>query len=252
MVLSGFHSLQKAIIITMARPKKTKKPLLSDNHLSLIDISPMTDTQKEFFTKYKDDKSQVLLGYPGTGKTFMALYKAFEEINDPKSEYHRIVIVRSAVPTRDVGFLPGTLAEKGEVYELPYKSICTELFGRGDAYDILKKHRNIEFITTSFIRGLTLDRSIIIVDEFQNMTAHEADSVITRVGNWSKIMLCGDILQRDLTKGSERNIESVLNVLRKMDNIFDFTEFGENDIVRSGLVGDYIRMKHKVYPNGYK
>lgn len=235
----------------MARPRKSKK-LLADNHLDLSDISPMTENQSAFFESYKSDKSQVLLGYPGTGKTFMALYKAFEEITDPKSEYQRIVIVRSAVPTRDVGFLPGTLAEKGEVYELPYKSICTELFNRGDAYDILKKHRTVEFITTSFIRGLTLDRSIIIVDEFQNMTAHEADSVITRVGNFSKILLCGDILQRDLSKHSERNIEAMLNVLRKMPNTFDFTEFGENDIVRSGLVGDYIRMKHKIYPDGYK
>ena len=236
----------------MARPKKLKKPLLSDNHLSLATISPMTKTQSQFFEKYKSDKSQVLTGYPGTGKTFMALYKAFEEVNDPATDYHRIVIVRSAVPTRDVGFLPGTLAEKGEVYELPYKAICNELFGRGDAYDILKKHRNIDFITTSFIRGLTLERSIIIVDEFQNMTAHEADSVITRVGNFSKIILCGDILQRDLNKHSEKNIECLLKVLGKMEDTFDFTDFGENDIVRSGLVGEYIRMKHKIYPDGYK
>jgi phosphate starvation-inducible protein PhoH len=236
----------------MARQKRSKKPLLADNHLALADISPMTDNQQLFFKNFDSDKSQVLMGYPGTGKTFMALYKAFEDLNNPLTDYQRIVIVRSAVPTRDVGFLPGTLAEKGEVYELPYKSICTELFGRGDAYDILKKHRTIEFITTSFIRGLTLDRSIIIVDEFQNMTAHEADSVITRVGNFSKILLCGDILQRDLTKGSEKNIEELLNVLRKMENTFDFTEFGEDDIVRSGLVGDYIKMKHRVYPDGYK
>lgn len=236
----------------MARqPKKGKCPLVA-NHLSLVDIAPITDNQTAFFEKYKSDKSQVMLGYPGTGKTFMALYKAFEDLNNPLTDYQRIVIVRSAVPTRDVGFLPGTLAEKGEVYELPYKSICTELFGRGDAYDILKKHRSIEFITTSFIRGLTLDRSIIIVDEFQNMTAHEADSVITRVGNFSKILLCGDILQRDLTKGSEKNIEELLYVLRRMENTFDFTEFGEDDIVRSGLVGDYIKMKHRVFPGGYK
>lgn len=234
----------------MARQKKTKK-LLTENHLELADISPMTENQTKFFKKYSSDKSQVLLGYPGTGKTFMALYKAFEEINDPSSDYQRIVIVRSAVPTRDVGFLPGTLAEKGEVYELPYKSICTELFGRSDAYEILKKHRAVEFITTSFIRGLTLDRAIIIVDEFQNMTAHEADSVITRVGSFSKIILCGDILQRDLNKRSERNIESLLKVLDKMPEVFDFTQFEEDDIVRSGLVGDYIRTKHKLYPDGY-
>jgi len=234
----------------MARQKKSKNAL-ADNHLNLVDISPMTENQSIFFENCKSDKSQVLLGYPGTGKTFMALYKAFEEISNPTTEYQRIVIVRSAVPTRDVGFLPGTLAEKGEVYELPYKSICTELFGRADAYEILKKHRTVEFITTSFIRGLTLDRSIIIVDEFQNMTAHEADSVITRVGNWSKIMFCGDVLQRDLIKRSEKNIEALLRVLKELPDEFDFTHFGENDIVRSGLVGNYIRKKHKLYPEGY-
>lgn len=235
----------------MAKQRKPKKPLLSNNNLALADITPMTENQSVFFQNYSSDKSQVLLGYPGTGKTFMALYKAFEELNDPSTDYERIVIVRSAVPTRDVGFLPGTLAEKGEVYELPYKSICTELFGRSDAYEILKKHKTIEFITTSFIRGLTLDRSIIIVDEFQNMTAHEADSVITRVGNYSKILLCGDILQRDLNKNSEKNIESLLRVLRDMPQVFDFTTFDEDDIVRSGLVGDYIRTKHRIYPDGY-
>lgn len=233
----------------MAR-KRTKK-LLSDTNLSLNKIEPITDNQALFFENYKSDKSQVLMGYPGTGKTFMALYKALEEMNEPASEYQRVVIVRSAVPTRDVGFLPGTLAEKGEVYELPYKAICTELFGRADAYEILKKHRNIEFITTSFIRGLTLDKSIILVDEFQNMTAHEADSVLTRVGHFSKIMFCGDILQRDINKYSEKNIESMIKVMQNMENSFDFTYFNEDDIVRSGLVGDYIKAKHKLYPDGY-
>lgn len=235
----------------MARRKPNKKSPLVENHLVLAEISPMTKNQSLFFDNYDTDKSQVLIGYPGTGKTFMALYRAFQEINNPETDYQRIVIVRSAVPTRDVGFLPGTLAEKGEVYELPYKSICTELFGRADAYEVLKKHRTVEFITTSFIRGLTLDKAIIIVDEFQNMTAHEADSVITRVGSFSKILLCGDILQRDLNKNCEKNIEILLKVLDQMPDDFDFTYFDENDIVRSGLVGNYIRTKHKIFPDGY-
>jgi phosphate starvation-inducible protein PhoH and related proteins len=235
----------------MARRKPNKKSPLVENHLVLAEISPMTKNQSLFFDNYDTDKSQVLIGYPGTGKTFMALYRAFQEINNPETDYQRIVIVRSAVPTRDVGFLPGTLAEKGEVYELPYKSICTELFGRADAYEVLKKHRTVEFITTSFIRGLTLDKAIIIVVEFQNMTAHEADSVITRVGSFSKILLCGDILQRDLNKNCEKNIEILLKVLDQMPDDFDFTYFDENDIVRSGLVGNYIRTKHKIFPDGY-
>lgn len=234
----------------MAR-RKDKKTLLSDNHLSMQDIYPMTENQSVFFSNYESDKSQVLLGYPGTGKTFMALNRALKEINDPKSPYRRVVIVRSAVPTRDVGFLPGTLAEKSAVYELPYQSICNELFGRSDAYEIMKKHRTIEFLTTSFIRGITLDRTIVIVDEFQNMTSHEADSIITRVGDYSKIIFCGDILQRDLNKASERNVETFLKVLTTMEDVFDFNYFDEDDIVRSGIVADYIRAKHRVYPDGY-
>lgn len=235
----------------MAKRTKTKKNSMSHNHMDLLNISPMTKNQELFFDNYDNGKSQVLLGCPGTGKTFMALSKAFEDVQDPSNGYERIVIVRSAVPTRDVGFLPGTLKEKGEVYELPYKAICTELFGRSDAYEVLKKHNIIEFITTSFIRGLTLDHCIIIVDEIQNMTAHEADSVLTRVGNCSKILFCGDVMQRDITKFSEKNIEDMLKVLESMEDTFDFNHFDENDIVRSGLVGNYIRAKHKLYPNGY-
>jgi len=234
----------------MAR-RKDKKTLLSDNHLSMQDIHPMTENQSVFFSNYESDKSQVLLGYPGTGKTFMALNRALKELNDPSSPYRRVVIVRSAVPTRDVGFLPGTLAEKSAVYEMPYQSICNELFGRSDAYEIMKKHRTIEFLTTSFIRGITLDRTIVIVDEFQNMTSHEADSIITRVGDYSKIIFCGDILQRDLNKASERNVETFLQVIDNMRDVFDFNYFGEEDIVRSGIVADYIKAKHRIYPDGY-
>jgi phosphate starvation-inducible protein PhoH len=231
--------------------RKAKKLQLNDNNLVLQPIKPLTNNQGLFFNNYESDKSQVLLGYPGTGKTFMALYKALEEINNPKNDYRRVVIVRSAVPTRDVGFLPGTLEEKAEVYELPYKSICQELFSRSDAYEILKKHRTIEFITTTVIRGITLDNAIVIVDEFQNMTAHEADSVITRIGIDSKIVFCGDMLQRDLTKHNERDVETLVRVLQHMTDSFDFVYFNEDDIVRSDLVGAYIKMKHKIYPDGY-
>lgn len=235
----------------MAKPKKTRKTLLSDNSLDLEEIHPLTENQSIFFENYDSGKSQALLGYPGTGKTFLSLYKAFEELNDPDTEYRQIIMVRSAVPTRDIGFLPGNLDEKSEVYELPYRTICTELFGRSDAYEILKKRRTLQFMTTSFIRGITLDRTIIIVDELQNMTAHEADSILTRVGNFSKILLCGDVMQRDLVKGSEKNIESFINVIQNMPNKFDLNSFNEDDIVRSDLVGDYIRAKYKLFPGGF-
>lgn len=233
----------------MARRKA--KNAFNDNNLVLKDVSPLTPSQEIFFENYKSDKSQLLLGYSGTGKTFMALQQAFKEIMQG-SEYKRVVIVRSAVPTRDIGFLKGDEAEKGAVYELPYFKVCSELFGRDDVYGILTKHDGIRFMLTSFIRGLTIDNSIVIVDEFQNMTAHEADSVLTRIGHNSKIIICGDILQRDFTKHSEKNIEKFLQVVQQMPNRFDFNYFDENDIVRSGLVGDYIKAKHKKYPKGFE
>jgi len=231
--------------------RKIKKSPIIDNNLTLHDVHPLTSNQTVFFDQYENDKSQVLLGCPGTGKTFMALYKALDDVNDSRNKYKRVVIVRSAVPTRDIGFLPGSLEEKAEVYELPYMSICKDLFGRSDAYEILKKHSAIEFITTTVIRGITLDNAIIIVDEFQNMTAHEADSVITRVGKNSKIIFCGDMMQQDLTKRKEKDIDALIEVLHSMTDDFDFTYFDVDDIVRSGLVGNYVRMKHSIYPDGY-
>ena len=231
--------------------KKKARNAFTDNNLKLKDVAPLTDNQALFFENYASDKSQLLLGYSGTGKTFMACQQAFKEIMRG-SDYKRVVIVRSAVPTRDIGFLKGTEAEKGAVYELPYQKVCSELFHRDDAYGILTKHDGIQFMLTSFIRGLTIDNSIVIVDEFQNMTAHEADSVLTRIGYNSKIIICGDILQRDFTKNSEKNIEKFLKVVENMSHRFDFNYFDENDIVRSGLVGDYIKAKHAKYPKGFE
>lgn len=229
--------------------KRKKVSAINKLNLELEDIEALTNAQQSFFTAYDEGENQLLLGYPGTGKTFLSLYKAFEEVLDKKKD--GIVIVRSAVPTRDVGFLPGNLEEKGEIYELPYQQITNELFGRGDAYEILKKHRVIRFLTTSYIRGITLDDVIVIADEFQNMTAHEADSIITRIGRNAKIIYCGDFMQSDLIREKEKNIHRFINVLEEMDEWFDIVEFGIDDIVRSGIVRDYIVTKHHKYVEGY-
>ena len=231
--------------------RKDRKTPLNKNHLVLREIESLTDNQQLFFDNYSSDKSQVMLGYSGCGKTFLAMYKALEEINDSSNDYRRIVIVRSAVPSRDLGAMPGTLEQKTEMYELPYSSICNELFGRGDAYQLLKKQKVVEFMSTSYIRGITLDNTIVIVDEIQNMTAHEADSILTRIGISSKLVMCGDILQRDITKHSEKNIELFLNIIKNMPEDFDFVEFTQDDVVRSDLVGSYIKKKHKLYPEGF-
>jgi phosphate starvation-inducible protein PhoH len=229
--------------------KKKKVSAISKLNFDLTPIESLTEAQQKFFNAYDKGDNHLLVGYPGTGKTFLSLYKAFEETLAKKK--CGIVIVRSAVPTRDVGFLPGNLEEKGEIYELPYRQITNELFGRGDAYEILKKHGVVRFLTTSYVRGITLDDVIVIADEFQNMTAHEADSILTRLGKNSKIIYCGDFMQTDLIKHKELNIHRFISVIESMDSWFDVTEFGMNDIVRSGLVKEYIITKYHKYVEGY-
>jgi phosphate starvation-inducible PhoH-like protein len=209
----------------------------------LLEYEPITENQKQAFEAWEDDDNLVLAGTAGTGKTFIALYMALEELLDPDSFYRRLVIIRSIVPTRDIGFLPGTAEEKKDMYNIPYKNICAELFGDVGAYNKLVTSRQIDFESTSFIRGSTFDDSIIIVDEMQNLTFHELDSVITRVGRNSKIIFCGDYKQSDFKFQDEKDgLFKFMTILEQMKN-FSIIQFGWDDIVRSGMVRDYIMTK---------
>lgn len=217
------------------------------NPFQLRNVEPLTENQRKAFESYFDDNKNLLLhGIAGTGKTFLSMYFALKDVLDNNTNFKKVVIVRSVVPTRDMGFLPGNQAEKSKVYEAPYFSICTELFGRGDAYDILKNKKIIDFVTTSFIRGITLNNTIIIVDETQNLTLHELDSVITRIGKNCKVIYSGDFRQSDLTKEQERN--GLRDFMRILDNMksFEYVEFDQNDIVRSSIVKEYIITKDKL------
>ena len=228
------------------RQAKRKKPL---NGEYLIDIDPLTDNQKKLFDSYAEQKHLVAYGCAGTGKTFITLYNALREVLDEKTPYEKIYLVRSLVATREIGFLPGSYDDKSDIYQIPYKNMVKYMFQMPSDVDFemlygnLKSQETIKFWSTSFLRGTTLDNSIIIVDEFQNMSYHELDSIITRVGENSKIMFCGDASQSDLQKTNERNgIIDFMSVLRKMPS-FDIIEFGVDDIVRSGLVKEYIIAK---------
>ncbi len=232
-----------------AKQMKRKKPL---NHDYLIDIEPLTDNQKILFKSYKDGKNIVAYGCAGTGKTFITLYNAIHDVLNENTPYERIYLVRSLVSTREIGFLPGDHEDKADIYQIPYKHMVKYMFQMpSDAdfemlYGNLRSQDTIKFWSTSFLRGTTLDNSIIIVDEFQNLNFHELDSIITRVGENSKIMFCGDASQSDLTKSNERNgIHDFMNVLRKMES-FDIIEFEVGDIVRSGLVKEYIIAKQSI------
>jgi predicted ribonuclease YlaK len=228
------------------RQAKKKKALGNEY---LLDIDPLTDNQKKLFDAYAEGKHLVAYGCAGTGKTFITLYNALREVLDERTPYEKIYLVRSLVATREIGFLPGSYEDKSDIYQIPYKNMVKYMFQMpSDAefemlYGNLKSQETIKFWSTSFLRGTTLDNSIVIVDEFQNMSYHELDSIITRVGENSKIMFCGDASQSDLQKSNERNgIVDFMSVLRKMPS-FDIIEFGVDDIVRSGLVKEYIIAK---------
>lgn len=214
--------------------------------LSIKSFAPMTDTQEAAFNSWDDGFNLMLHGIAGTGKTFLALYFALSEVMRPNSKYKKVYVVRSVVPTRDMGFLPGNSKEKTKVYEGPYYEICTKLFGRGDAYDCLKNAGKIEFVTTSFLRGITLDECIVVVDECQSMTFHELDTVITRLGDNAKTVFCGDINQNDLKyrKNDVSGLWDFMSILKKM-KMFNFIEFREEDIVRGSLVKSYIITKNR-------
>tara|TARA_B100001059_G_scaffold1150_1_gene922 strand:- start:632 stop:1387 length:756 start_codon:yes stop_codon:yes gene_type:complete len=229
-----------------AKQMKRKKPINSD---FLRDIEPLTDNQKVLFDAYDAGKNVVAYGSAGTGKTFITLYNALCDVLDPTTPYEKIYLVRSLVATREIGFLPGDHEDKSSLYQIPYKNMVKYMFELSTESDFemlygnLKTQGTISFWSTSFIRGTTLDNAIVIVDEFQNLNYHELDSIITRVGENTKIMFCGDATQSDLTKQNERNgIADFMKILRVMPSV-DLVEFGVDDIVRSGLCKEYLLAK---------
>ena len=231
----------------MASKKKQLEISLKD----MNDIKSITDNQKLVFDNYKD-KNLFLYGVAGTGKTFVALYNALKDVLDPKSPRERVYLVRSILPTRDIGFLPGDEEEKSYLYQVPYQKMVRFMFKQPDErsfeqlYNNLRNQGTIDFLSTSFLRGITIDNGVIIVDECQNLNFHELDTIMTRVGQDTKIIFAGDMQQTDLTKSQDRNgILSFVNILQEMQEM-ECIEFGLNDIVRSGLIKSYLINKIKL------
>ena len=225
-----------------------KKNKLNQSKFSLRDITReynLTDKQQQVIQSYDEGNNLILHGLAGTGKTWLACYLGIDDVISG-GNYNKVILFRSVVPTRDMGFLPGSVKQKAQIYEEPYRAVFNELFGRGDAYEILKTKNLVEFSTTSFLRGLTFDHTIIIVDEVNNMSFHELDSLITRSGKNTKIIFCGDFRQSDLTNSTEREgLKRFFDILNNIDG-FNYFEFEENDIVRSRLVKSYIIAKHRM------
>jgi phosphate starvation-inducible PhoH-like protein len=221
-------------------PEQSKRKLkLKIDDLQVF--NPLTENQTKFFELYKQGTQAMMLhGAAGTGKTFIALYKALEEVMDKSNSYEKVVIVRSVVPSREIGHLPGDEKEKTDVYVAPYRAVCQDLFNVEQAYDRLVEQKNIEFMITSFVRGITIDDAVIIVDECQNMNFQELSSIITRVGEGSKIIFCGDFKQTDLNrKHDQSGLRDFVEVINRMPS-FRNVEFGVDDIVRSALVKEFI------------
>jgi predicted ribonuclease YlaK len=226
---------------------RRKKPINEDY---LLKIEPLTDNQTTMFDAYEDGKNLFAYGCAGTGKTFVALYLALKDVLNEYTPYEKVYIVRSLVSTREIGFLPGTHEDKASLYQIPYKNMVKYMFEMPDdnsfemLYENLKAQETISFWSTSFLRGTTLDNSIVIIDECQNLNFHELDSIITRCGQDTKIVFCGDARQSDLQKSNERTgIIDFMKIIQSMEEDFSMIEFGIEDIVRSGLVKNYLIAK---------
>ena len=222
------------------------------NSNDLVTIKPITDNQKIVFNTWKKEKNQFLFGAAGTGKTFISLYLALQDVMDLKKPFDKIILVRSLIPSREIGFLPGDEEDKSALYQVPYQNMVQFMFEMPNPqafstlYDRLKGQASLFFLSTSFLRGLTFDNSIVLVDECQNLNFHELDTIITRIGQNSKIIFCGDFAQTDLVKTNEKNgLHDFLRILDEIDE-FNCIEFTIGDIVRSGFVRSYLINKTKM------
>ena len=238
------HEIDEAENVSFIKKQK-RKPTTGFSSLQLKEIHPLTENQGKVFTSYSEGKNIVCAGSAGTGKTFLLMYLCLQDLIYSQ-EYDKLIIFRSSVPTRNIGFLPGDEKEKLAVYESPYRAICGDLFGRGDAYEILRKKELLEFQSTSFVRGNTFDNCLIFVDEIQDMNLHELSTIITRCGKNTKIFFSGDFKQCDFD--GKREISGFNDFVKIVSYMysFDIVEFQLNDIVRSGLVKEFLIAKEKL------
>jgi phosphate starvation-inducible protein PhoH len=243
--------------LTRSQRKKNKKKKIvignaqqtrNNGRMNIKDIQPMTDNQERFMDAFEEKDVVVIHGYPGTGKSFLSIYMALTELDVDPEKYNKVLILRSAVASRNIGFLPGNTKEKMAEYEAPYIKIVNDLYGRGDAWGVLRQKNIIEFNSTSFLRGLTFDNTIIILDEFQNMSFQELDTVVTRFGDNCKMVIIGDTGQDDLTSERYKEESGALKMIELLSRIDDVSviKMNEEDIVRSGFVRKYIMSRYNL------
>jgi predicted ribonuclease YlaK len=233
----------KSVVDSGAQQVRPKKSFHSKD---LPHIHPKNNNQRIALEEFMSGQNVNLFGSAGTGKTFLAIWLGLHEVLRKDTDIDTLIIVRSAVPVRDIGFLPGSAEEKTEIYELPYKAICDELFEYSNSYDTLKDSEKVKFVTTSYVRGLTFNNAVVVVDECQSLNAHELDSIITRLGSNSRIIMCGDGDQTDLVKAKDRDgFKQFVKILADLP-MFHTVAFTEDDIVRSKLVREYIIKRNRL------
>lgn len=240
-MLTPLFFSQQQSVLKDTMPSK-KKP--SQNFI-LKKIQPLTENQKKTFEQYQAGQHLLLHGVAGTGKTFISLYLALHEVLRKDNPYTKVMILRSIVPSREIGFLPGSAADKAAIYELPYQVICNDLFGRADGYELLKTKECIEFVTTSYLRGLTFTNCIVIIDECQNLSGGELSTAITRIGENCRVIISGDYRQTDLRSHEREGFLNFLKIVNKM-KCFSSVEFGISDIVRSGLCKEFLLLQYEM------
>lgn len=204
--------------------------------------SPLTEKQKRIIRS--DAEHLVIKGPAGTAKTYSALARGLLSLS--REEVERIIIIRSPVEIRQIGLLPGDVDEKVEQYAAPYIDLLTSLSPKHN-YKSLVQKKLLEFMPTTFLRGRTFDNCFIIADEFQNLSAHEFETIITRVGVGTQLVIVGDDTgQSDLSSREAGEFREVLDVTARMPE-FETHTFDVEDILRSGLVRSYYEARDHVH-----
>lgn len=207
----------------------------------LCAFRPLTEKQKDSIYAFSSGKHLALLGSAGTGKTFLGIYLASSLMVDPDSQTDKIIVLRTAVQARDQGFVKGDPAEKMDPYSVPYKQAFTKIFGRANSFYDLIKAKKLVFDSTSFLRSVTFDNAVVIFDEAQNAEFREINTVITRLGQNSRLILIGDSLQDDLSKNEESGLPKFSKIVTQhLPTDFHITTFTSEDIVRSDLVKRWV------------